>query len=240
MTEVTFQLIEGLERGRVYAKLETPITIGREDENVIRLNDERVSRFHAKVQSDDGRAILTDLDSTNGTRVNGHPVQMRVLQLGDQVAIGRCLLVYGSREEIAARIGKVNSGDSGSFDASPSDRTIAAPGSFPGIADAFSQPDEQFVQPDSPYGDSQPELFPNGPPAPPMSLRPVHRAEISDFLSYAHEQIRKVLQSAVEEREDDETPDGIAMRVDWVAWQQLLQLEMDIAVYVQKLGEPEE
>ncbi len=239
MTDVTFQVIEGLERGRVYSNLETPITIGREDENVIRLNDERVSRFHAKVQSDGGRAILTDLDSTNGTRVNGHPVQMRVLQLGDQVSIGRCLLVYGSREDIASRIGKSNGDDSGSFDAAPSDRTIAAPGSFPELMEAFGKPDEQFGQPESSSGDSRPELFPLGPPAPPQSLRPVHRAEISDFLSYAHEQIRKVLQAAVEEHHEEESTEGIAMRVGWASWQQLLQLEMDIAIYIQKLGDPE-
>lgn len=240
MTAVTFQLIEGLERGRVYSNLETPITIGREDENVIRLNDERVSRFHAKVQSDGDRAILTDLDSTNGTRVNGHPVQMRVLQLGDQVSIGRCLLVYGSRDEIAARIGQSNGNDSSSFNAAPSDRTIAAPGHLAEFVEPFGQPGEQFAQPESSGGDSRPDLFPHGPPDPPKSLRPVHRAEISDFLSYAHEQIRKVLQAAAEDNSEETPPEGVAMRVGWTSWQQLLQLEMDIAVYLQKLGEPEE
>ena len=85
MARITLQLIEGLERGRVYSEVTTPVTIGREDDNTIRLNDERVSRFHAKIQEDGGRVILTDLESTNGTRVNGHPVQMRVLQIGDQL-----------------------------------------------------------------------------------------------------------------------------------------------------------
>jgi predicted component of type VI protein secretion system len=88
MALVTLQVLEGLERGQVYAGIPTPVTIGREDDNHIRLNDERVSRFHAKIQEDNGRIILTDLDSTNGTRVNGHPVQMRVLQVGDQLSIG--------------------------------------------------------------------------------------------------------------------------------------------------------
>src|SRR4026209_941084 len=104
MALVTIQLIEGLERGHVYADLQTPISIGREDDNIIQLNDERVSRFHAKIQEDGGRLILTDLDSTNGTRVNGLRVQRRVLQVGDQIAIGRCLLVIGSRDEIADRV----------------------------------------------------------------------------------------------------------------------------------------
>ena len=103
MTAVTFQVLEGLERGRVFEALPLPVTIGREEENTVRLNDERISRFHIKLQEDRGRVILTDLDSTNGTRVNGRTVSMRVLRAGDQVAVGRCLLLYGSRDEITAQ-----------------------------------------------------------------------------------------------------------------------------------------
>jgi FHA domain len=75
MATVTFQVLDGLEAGRLYCDLLTPISIGREEDNDIRLNDDRVSRFHAKIQDDAGRVIMTDLDSTNGTRINGHPVR---------------------------------------------------------------------------------------------------------------------------------------------------------------------
>ncbi len=104
MAKVTLQLLEGLERGLMFRDLPTPVTIGREDDNTVRLNDERVSRFHAKIQEDGGQIILTDLESTNGTRINGHPIQMRMLQIGDQIAIGRCLLLFGSPEEITAKV----------------------------------------------------------------------------------------------------------------------------------------
>src|ERR1700732_3980592 len=67
---VTFQILEGIDKGRVFRDLPTPLTIGREEGNILRLNDERVSRFHAKVQIDSEDFILTDLESTNGTRVN--------------------------------------------------------------------------------------------------------------------------------------------------------------------------
>ena len=97
MAQVSLQLLEGLERGPILRELNTPVTIGREDDNAVRLNDERVSRFHAKIQEDGGQLILTDLDSTNGNAINGHPIQMRVLQIGDQIAIGRCLLVRQPR-----------------------------------------------------------------------------------------------------------------------------------------------
>ena len=103
MPSVTFQVLEGIDKGRIFRELPTPVTIGREEGNVLRLNDERVSRFHAKVQADNGEIILTDLESTNGTRVNGNVVQIRRLRPGDRVGVGRSLLLFGTEEEIAAR-----------------------------------------------------------------------------------------------------------------------------------------
>src|SRR5476649_2034554 len=101
---VTFQVLEGIDRGRIYREVPIPVTIGREEGNTLRLNDERVSRFHAKVQLDGDDYILTDLESTNGTRVNGTAVQIRRLRIGDRVGMGRSLLLFGSNEEIAARM----------------------------------------------------------------------------------------------------------------------------------------
>src|SRR5258708_7306910 len=89
MPAVTFQVLEGIDKGRVFRDLSTPVTIGREEGNILRLNDERVSRYHAKVQFDNGEIIITDLESTNGTRVNNNVVQIRRLQAGDRVGIGR-------------------------------------------------------------------------------------------------------------------------------------------------------
>ena len=103
MKTLTFQVIEGVDKGRIFRELPIPVTIGREEGNLLRLNDERVSRFHAKVQQEDGDIILTDLESTNGTRVNGSPVQIRRLRAGDQISIGRSMLLFGTLEEIAAR-----------------------------------------------------------------------------------------------------------------------------------------
>jgi len=233
MAHVTIQLIEGLERGQVLTDLPTPVTIGREDDNVIRLNDERVSRFHAKIQDDDGRAILTDLDSTNGTRVNGHPVQMRVLQFGDQISIGRCLLVFGSREEISERAAKLK--QEGPTPSDPGEHTVTTPSNPPNIlpdqSDALLEEQDCNV-------DEQGELFPCGPPEPPEGLRPFQKAEISDFLAFSHEQIQTVLQAAFEElnAQNEGTP---MMCIGWPAWQRLLNLEMELAVYLRKIAEPE-
>ena len=61
---VTFQIVDGVDKGRVFRDLPVPLTIGREEGNLLRLNDERVSRFHAKIQQDGNDLILTDLEST--------------------------------------------------------------------------------------------------------------------------------------------------------------------------------
>jgi pSer/pThr/pTyr-binding forkhead associated (FHA) protein len=103
MANVTFQVIDGVDKGVIFSELTTPITIGREEGNSIRLNDERISRFHAKIQFDQGDMILTDLESTNGTRVNGQLVHVHRLRHGDCVHLGRSVLLYGSLDDIAAR-----------------------------------------------------------------------------------------------------------------------------------------
>ena len=227
MALVTFQVIEGLERGRIYWDLPTPFTIGREDDNSIQLNDERVSRFHTKIQEDGERLILTDLDSTNGTRVNGHPVQMRVLQIGDQVSIGRCLLVYGSPEQV-----NVSSSGSGSRKslADESNHTEFGSSSDSGLQIA----DPATADPT----DALEELFPAGPPEMPSGLRPVQQAQVSDILAYLHDRIRFVLEEAREVTNEQEGPER-AMVVARENWHRLLQLEMELAVYLKKAADPD-
>ena len=104
---VTFQVLEGIDKGRVFHGLATPVTIGREEGNTIQLNDERVSRYHLKIQEDNSRLVLTDLDSTNGTKVNGEDIQLRILKFGDMIALGRSVLLFGSREQIAGRLARL-------------------------------------------------------------------------------------------------------------------------------------
>src|SRR2546430_16138601 len=107
---VTFQIIDGIDKGRVFRDVPVPVSVGREEGNSLRLNDERVSRFHAKVQQDGNDLILTDLESTNGTKVNGHIVQIRRLRFGDRVSLGRSLLIFGSDDEINERRATLRSG----------------------------------------------------------------------------------------------------------------------------------
>jgi pSer/pThr/pTyr-binding forkhead associated (FHA) protein len=86
-------------------------TIGREDDNSIRLEDTKVSRHHAVVRPRDGKWFLEDLDSTNGVFVNGAKVKEAELRKGDQVRVGTYDLVFevvGEEEDWAtARRGRI-------------------------------------------------------------------------------------------------------------------------------------
>jgi hypothetical protein len=70
-----------------------PMTIGRAPECELTLRDTRVSRRHARLTARDGVIVLTDLGSTNGTRVNGHRITEMVLGAGDRVQVGDTNLV---------------------------------------------------------------------------------------------------------------------------------------------------
>ncbi len=65
-----------------------PVTIGRHADNVVVLNDVQASRFHAVIGRSQGGYIVKDLDSRNGTRLNGQPVKTAKLNEGDVVQVG--------------------------------------------------------------------------------------------------------------------------------------------------------
>jgi len=64
------------------------VEIGRLPECTIVLSDPNVSRRHAEIKRRGSDVIVVDLRSTNGTRVNGVPIQERVLSDGDDVTVG--------------------------------------------------------------------------------------------------------------------------------------------------------
>ena len=74
--------------GTAHELLEDLITIGRGPDNTIIINDPSVSTYHAQLQLAGETYRLKDLDSTNGTRVNGMPVTETVLRLDDRIRFG--------------------------------------------------------------------------------------------------------------------------------------------------------
>jgi pSer/pThr/pTyr-binding forkhead associated (FHA) protein len=71
-----------------------PILIGRDPGNDVVLDDRRVSRKHAEIRLRLGRYTLYDLQSTNGTYVNGRRVAEKVLDDGDRISIGGLEVVF--------------------------------------------------------------------------------------------------------------------------------------------------
>ncbi len=70
-----------------------PVTIGRLPECGVILSDPNVSRRHAEVRRMGDDVVVSDLGSTNGTRVNGVPVREQHLANGDEITVGSTTLV---------------------------------------------------------------------------------------------------------------------------------------------------
>lgn len=79
---------------REYALDKERVTIGRHQDNDIPLNDKAVSGHHAVVITILQDSFLEDLDSTNGTQVNGRQIAKHPLSHGDVISVGRNTLRF--------------------------------------------------------------------------------------------------------------------------------------------------
>ncbi|MBS0206333.1 MAG: FHA domain-containing protein [Planctomycetes bacterium] len=211
MTFVTLKVLEGMDRGVVYSQLPLPVTIGRESDSDVRVDDDRASRAHAKLQEHGGQVILTDIDSTNGTRVNGHPIQMRVMQHGDVILIGRCSLLFqlcSSTEPVT--------------DCEDPRMTVQDP---------FEDLSEGNI------GEEPGELFPLGRPAIPGDLTMLQRVQLSDLLSYVHEQLGIVVKGAVEDLHGSKSR---SIKCDAATWNRLTALQASLAEDLNLINNPAE
>ena len=71
-----------------------PVTIGRQAECDVVLEDTNVSRRHAEVRRDGEEYLLIDLGSTNGSKVNGARVKRHALSEGDDITLGKTVLRF--------------------------------------------------------------------------------------------------------------------------------------------------
>lgn len=98
MIEAHLLVIQGADLGERFEIDETEVGLGRGVQNRIRVHDTEASRTHARIVVDSGRVILSDLNSSNGTYVNGEQIRIRELVHGDEVQIGRTLLRFSLNE----------------------------------------------------------------------------------------------------------------------------------------------
>jgi hypothetical protein len=224
MADVTLRVLDGADRGKVYAGLPTPVTIGREEGNVVQLNDERISRYHIKIQEDQGKLVLTDLESTNGTRVNGEDVQLRILRYGDVISLGRSVLLYGTREQIFERLDALkNDGLNVTGELDPEK-----------LSHHLDSSSLDFEVRWASSENLQSTLHIPAPPELPIGMSPGQAAQLSEILEFLHLQSRTLVQSIT-------LPEGAQqVTLELAQWQELLDLQSHLAEYLRKIGEPEE
>ncbi|MBX3425609.1 MAG: FHA domain-containing protein [Pirellulales bacterium] len=224
MTHITLRVLDGADRGRVFAELPPPITIGREEGNSVQLNDERISRFHLKIQEDSGKLVLTDLESTNGTRVNGEDAHLRILRYGDVISLGRSVLLFGTRDQIAHRLEELRNDGIGETGELLAD-------------DVRSTSDPQSLSLELKLGaseDLQSTLHIPSPPELPERLSAGQAAQLSELLEYLHLRTRQLVQGAA----IDDQQSSVSIPLS--QWQELLDVQSQLAEYLRLIGDPGE
>ncbi len=218
MASITLRVLHGADRGRVFERLPTPVTIGREDGNTIQLNDERISRYHLKLQYDNDKVVATDLESTNGTKVNGEDIQVKIIRDGDMISVGRSLLLVGSHSDIDRRIAARHpAGDDG--------RAKQIRERIERIASHHSDVIEDV-------GGVRSPLLPSGSPPLPERLSPVQAAEFSELFNYIQGILRAATEGAVIRGS------GERVELEFSDWQAILDLQARLAQFLRQIGEP--
>jgi pSer/pThr/pTyr-binding forkhead associated (FHA) protein len=76
------------------------ITIGRDPDNVIRIDNPAVSKHHARIIKEQDQFFIEDLNSTNGTYINEKPIRRLALRDDDEVIIGKHTLKILMKEKL--------------------------------------------------------------------------------------------------------------------------------------------
>jgi two-component system NtrC family sensor kinase len=102
---LTLLVLQGPDKGRRFELPDAPVLIGR-DSRQLPITDNTVSRQHAELLPNDGNWILRDMGSSNGSYINGTRVNNRFsLKLGDQIRVGRTLMVFGAQPGVTRSSG---------------------------------------------------------------------------------------------------------------------------------------
>lgn len=95
--QVSLEIVEGADKGAVRRYSQESILIGRLNTDLV-VRDSDVSRRHSIIEVFDSSQIyLRDLNSTNGTFVNGRRISSVRLRNGDQIRLGRCVVRFSAR-----------------------------------------------------------------------------------------------------------------------------------------------
>ena len=237
MADVTLRVLDGADRGRAFEEVDAPLTIGREEGNTIRLNDDRISRFHLKIQQDEDKLVLTDLTSTNGTKVNGAETQVRILRYGDLISIGRSLLLYGSRQQIADRLTRLRRAlgteANRNLDATADGIVVEGKGAngAEGEIEVGSLEFELNWSVDG-FLNAKPDQFEL--PEIPANLSPAQAAQLTEMLDYLHARLSDLARSVKSTGQSEQ------ITIEPRQWQAVLDLQDAVAGFVRSVGHPNE
>ncbi len=90
----SFFIIQGRDRGSRFELDKPLLSIGRDVKNDIRLEDTEISRRHAELHKTETGYQVLDLGSSNGTFINGVAISSHELASGDQLLLGRTMMLY--------------------------------------------------------------------------------------------------------------------------------------------------
>ena len=198
------------------------ISVGRETDNDLILDMEGCSRYHCKLEWTDDGWCIKDLGSTNGTKVNGESVQLSILRPGDIISLGRTVLLYGSRFEIAQRLASLRGADLTQGVALGDDDVLA------GSTSMALEMEVNFGHPP----ETRAALRTLFPPPLPKGLTPGQAAQLAELLHYCHLRLRGLIQSARCKGRSE------TVALDQRQWQSLLDLQDRLAGYLRAIGEP--
>jgi pSer/pThr/pTyr-binding forkhead associated (FHA) protein len=103
VADLILEIVEGAQAGR-QVPLDGALDVGREPSLSLAVDDNQLSRRHARISLQNGQAVVEDLGSTNGTYVNDQPIQApRALQPGDRIRMGLTVVELRSRQQVAQR-----------------------------------------------------------------------------------------------------------------------------------------
>lgn len=97
--------VAGPQQGTIFPLSGESMTIGRDSANWICVKDASASRTHCAITSDADGFKITDLESRNGTSLNGIPIRERILQHGDRLELGESIFLFLLREEDLPPVG---------------------------------------------------------------------------------------------------------------------------------------
>jgi predicted component of type VI protein secretion system len=153
--------------GKIFELAKDMMTIGRDVNNDLVINDSEVSRNHSRLTAQSGGYLIEDLASTNGTFVNGQRlIGPKLLNSGDVVGLGETIVLeYGYVADAGATVIA-----SAPMPMRPAADPVTAPPMMPEPAPMMSEPAPMMAEPAPMMSEPAPMM--SEPPPPMMSSAP--------------------------------------------------------------------